>query len=96
MGTPIKIADMAKDLIKLSGFEPDVDIKIEYTGLRLGEKMFEELVTEGEGIIATSHEKIMVLHGTDCEMDFINEHIDIDVISQYEQFVFGKSFHHFT
>ena len=63
MGTPIKIDDMARDLIRLSGFEPDVDIKIEYIGLRPGEKLFEELITEGENIVPTRHEKIMVLKG---------------------------------
>jgi len=61
MGTPIKIADMARDLIKLSGKEPDLDIKIEYTGLRQGEKLYEELITEGEDVVPTNHEKIMVL-----------------------------------
>jgi FlaA1/EpsC-like NDP-sugar epimerase len=64
MGTPVRIADMACDLIRLSGFEPSVDIKIQYIGLRPGEKLCEELVTEGEGIAPTRHEKIMVLHGT--------------------------------
>jgi FlaA1/EpsC-like NDP-sugar epimerase len=61
MGTPVKIADMARDLIRLSGKEPDVDIKIVYTGLRDGEKLYEELITVGEDILPTSHEKIMVL-----------------------------------
>ncbi len=61
MGTPVKIADMARDLIRLSGKEPDVDIKIIYTGLRDGEKLYEELITEGEDILPTGHEKIMVL-----------------------------------
>jgi FlaA1/EpsC-like NDP-sugar epimerase len=61
MGTPVKIADMARDLIRLSGKEPDVDIKIIYTGLRDGEKLYEELISEGEGILPTNHEKVMVL-----------------------------------
>lgn len=61
MGTPVKIADMARDLIRLSGKEPDRDIKIVYTGLRPGEKLYEELITHGEGIVQTKHKKIMVL-----------------------------------
>jgi len=61
MGTPVKIADMARDLIRLSGKEPDRDIRIVYTGLRPGEKLYEELITHGEGIVPTKHEKIMVL-----------------------------------
>jgi FlaA1/EpsC-like NDP-sugar epimerase len=61
MGTPVKIADMARDLIRLSGKEPNKDIKIEYTGLRPGEKLYEELITYGEGIVPTEHEEIMVL-----------------------------------
>jgi FlaA1/EpsC-like NDP-sugar epimerase len=61
MGTPVKIADMARDLIRLSGKEPDRDIKIVFTGLREGEKLYEELITVGEGIVRTGHEKIMVL-----------------------------------
>ena len=61
MGTPVKIADLARDLIRLSGKEPDRDIKIVFTGLRPGEKLYEELITHGEGIVPTQHEKIMVL-----------------------------------
>ncbi|MCX5847535.1 MAG: nucleoside-diphosphate sugar epimerase/dehydratase [Deltaproteobacteria bacterium] len=61
MGTPVNIADMARDLIRLSGKEPDKDIKIIFTGLREGEKLYEELITVGEGIVPTEHEKIMVL-----------------------------------
>lgn len=76
MGTPIKIIDMARDLIRLSGFEPDVDIEIEYIGLRPGEKMYEELITEGEGIVQTSHEKIMVLKGMECDIEILNGNFD--------------------
>jgi FlaA1/EpsC-like NDP-sugar epimerase len=61
MGTPIKIAEMARDLIRLSGKEPDSDVKIIFTGLREGEKLYEELTSAGENIIPTVHAKIMVL-----------------------------------
>lgn len=61
MGEPIKIDQMARELIKLTGREPDREIEIRYIGLRAGEKLYEELITEGEGIVATHHEKIMVL-----------------------------------
>jgi len=61
MGTPVRIVDMARDLIRLSGREPERDIKIVFTGLREGEKLYEELITEGEGIVPTGHDKILVL-----------------------------------
>jgi FlaA1/EpsC-like NDP-sugar epimerase len=61
MGTPVKIANLARDLIRLSGKEPDQDIEIIYSGLRSGEKLYEELITQEEGIAKTPHEKIMVL-----------------------------------
>ena len=76
MGRPVKIVDMARDLIRLSGFEPDVDIKIEYVGLRPGEKLHEELITKGEGIIPTSHEKIMVLKAVWCDQNVLNGAIE--------------------
>ena len=55
------LAGGARDLIRLSGKEPDKDIEIVFTGLRPGEKLHEELITEGENIVPTAHEKIMVL-----------------------------------
>ncbi len=67
MGKPIRIADMARDMIRLHGFEPDRDIPIQYIGLRPGEKLYEELITEGEGIVQTSHEKIRVIRGRSCD-----------------------------
>lgn len=58
MGEPVKIIDLAKDLIRLSGFEPHVDIEIIYSGIRPGEKLYEELLTAEEGTQATKHDKI--------------------------------------
>lgn len=60
MGKPVKIVDLAKDLIRLSGFEPDVDIKIQFSGIRPGEKLYEELLTAEEGTSATKHTRIFV------------------------------------
>ncbi len=77
MGTSIKIDDMARDLIRLSGFEPEEDIKVEYIGLRPGEKLSEELIIEGEDIVPTTHDKIMALKGTECNLQLLNGKIDI-------------------
>ena len=60
MGESVKIVDLAKNLIKLSGFEPDIDIKIEFSGLRPGEKLYEELLMDEEGLIKTNHNKIFI------------------------------------
>ncbi len=59
MGAPVRIADLANDLIRLSGLEPGRDIKVIYTGLRPGEKLYEEVFFEGEGVESTSHPKIL-------------------------------------
>ena len=61
MGKSIKIDQMARDLIRLSGLEPEDDIPIVYTGLRPGEKLYEELQTQDENLIVTEHKKIMIL-----------------------------------
>jgi len=76
MGKSMRIVDLARDLIRLSGFEPDRDIPIKFTGLRPGEKLYEELITEGEGIVATNHEKVLVLKGTSCDRNILNAKID--------------------
>jgi FlaA1/EpsC-like NDP-sugar epimerase len=60
MGTPVRIADLATKMIQLSGLEPGKDIEIIYTGLRPGEKLYEELLAKKEDIIPTYHEKIMI------------------------------------
>ncbi len=60
MGEPVKIYDLAKNMIRLSGFIPERDIKIQFTGLRPGEKLFEDLFSEKEKLIKTHHEKILI------------------------------------
>ena len=59
MGKPVKIVDLARQLIELSGLRPDEDIEIEFIGLRPGEKLFEELSHSGENVTPTNHPKIM-------------------------------------
>jgi FlaA1/EpsC-like NDP-sugar epimerase len=76
MGKPIRILDMARDLIRLQGYEPEKDIPIQFIGLRPGEKLFEELITEGEGIVSTSHEKIMVLRGNSYDPGPIVKYVE--------------------
>ncbi|MBM4147694.1 MAG: polysaccharide biosynthesis protein [Lentisphaerae bacterium] len=61
MGQPVRIAAMARDLLRLSGMDPDREGSIVFTGLRPGEKLHEELITEGEGVAPTSHKGILVL-----------------------------------
>ena len=67
MGEPVSIDEMARNLIRLSGYRPDVDIKIEYTGLRPGEKLYEELLMDEEGMQETANQKIHI--GKPIEMD---------------------------
>ncbi len=67
MGEPVKIRVLAENLIRLSGFKPDEDIKIEYTGLRPGEKLYEELLLNEEGITKTDNKKIYI--GKPIEFD---------------------------
>lgn len=62
MGEPVKILDLARNLIRLSGYEPDKDIKIVFTGLRPGEKLYEELLMEEEGIQKTENDRIFIGH----------------------------------
>lgn len=60
MGKPVRILDLARDVIRLSGYEPDVDIEIQFSGMREGEKLFEELLTDAEATSATQHERIYI------------------------------------
>lgn len=76
MGKPVKIVDLAKDLITLSGLKPDEDIKIEFTGLRPGEKLYEELLMNEVALTSTEHDKIHVEKPMDIKMSFIEESIE--------------------
>ncbi len=76
MGEPVKIVDLARNLIKLSGYEPDEDIKIEFTGLRPGEKLFEELLLEEEGLQSTTNNKIFVAKPIYIDFDLLKREID--------------------
>jgi len=72
MGQPVKIVDLARNLILLSGLKPDEDIRIEFTGMRPGEKLYEELSTLLENTVASGHEKIRIFVGNgapECELD---------------------------
>ncbi|MEW6267178.1 MAG: nucleoside-diphosphate sugar epimerase/dehydratase [Thermodesulfobacteriota bacterium] len=76
MGRPIKILELVRDMIRLHGYEPDKDIKIEFIGLRPGEKLYEELITAGEGLVPTGHDKIMVLKGNAGDYNQLQDQIN--------------------
>jgi len=76
MGSPVRIADLAKRMIELAGFIPDEDIKIEYIGLRPGEKLYEELLNDKEKTLPTQHEKITVATVRQYQMDTVIGTID--------------------
>ena len=76
MGEPVKIYELAENLIKLSGFEPHKDIKIEVTGLRPGEKLYEELLMNEEGLTETKHQKIFIGRPGEFEFNDIERKID--------------------
>lgn len=73
MGEPVKIYDMAVNLIKLSGYEPNVDIGINVTGLRPGEKLYEEILMAEEGLQATKHDKIHIAEPMDIDMKRVEQ-----------------------
>jgi len=83
MGEPVKIVDLAKDMIKFSGLEPDRDIKIKFTGIRPGEKLFEELLTAEEGSCTTKHKRIFVAKPSLVDLSALGEGI-------LESFSFSK------
>lgn len=77
MGEPVKIYDLAKSLIELSGYKVGEDIEIEITGMRPGEKLYEELLMDEENLQETKHEKIFITESMDFTMDDIEEKLDM-------------------
>lgn len=75
MGKPVSIMDLARDMIKLSGFKPDEDIAIVFTGLRPGEKLFEEMLTAEEGTIASRHQKIFMAKMPEIDFNALQKNI---------------------
>ena len=84
MGSPVKIADLARNLIRLSGFKPDVDIKIEYTGLRPGEKLYEEKLMAEEGLKKTASELVHIGMPIPFETDTFLKQLDKLMIAAYQ------------
>lgn len=98
MGAPVKLYDMALQMIKLSGLKPEVDIKIVFTGLRPGEKLYEELLNDDENTLPTPHEKIRVAsirpcshevisHQIDTLMELTHQHVNVDMVRQMKVIV---------
>ena len=76
-GGPVKIYDLARKLITLSGFKPDEDIKIEFTGLRPGEKLYEELLLQEEGLKTTKNDKIFVAQPVFTDLALLRREIEV-------------------
>lgn len=76
MGEPVKIYDLAVSLIKLLGYEPNVDIPIEITGLRPGEKLYEEILMSEEGLTSTKHDKIFITKPMSITMEELDEKLE--------------------
>ena len=85
MGKPVRILDLAKNLIRLSGFEPDKEIAIKFTGLRPGEKLKEELLTDGEDVKSTGIGKVFCTEPEDMEASVLDQHV-----ARLEQFALAN------
>ena len=75
MGKPVKIVDLARRIIRLAGKEPDIDIKIKYTGLRPGEKLYEELLNDSENVMPTYHDKIMIAKVAEYDFEIVKQKV---------------------
>jgi FlaA1/EpsC-like NDP-sugar epimerase len=76
MGEPVRIVDLAENLIRLSGLEPYRDVPIRFTGLRPGEKLHEELMSRREGTVPTAVEKILIVQTTEPDVDALTQGLD--------------------
>ena len=85
MGEPVKIYDLAVSLIKLLGYEPNVDIPIQITGLRPGEKLYEEILMEEEGLEATKHDKIFISQPVHLEMKELEKKLKALAKLEYDE-----------
>ena len=88
MGQPVKISDLAKNMIRLAGYVPGKDIEIVYTGLRPGEKLYEELLNQKELTIPTTNEKILVAKVREYDFDEVAASIDQLILSAQEGKIF--------
>jgi FlaA1/EpsC-like NDP-sugar epimerase len=84
MGKPVKILDLARNMIRLAGYTPEKDIPIVFTGLRPGEKLYEELLNQKELTLPTSNNKIMIARVREFDFDAVNKQID-DLIETSKQ-----------
>ncbi|WP_255373509.1 nucleoside-diphosphate sugar epimerase/dehydratase [Chitinophaga sp. CF118] len=87
MGQPVKIAELAKKMIRMSGREPGKDIHVVYTGLRPGEKLYEELLNNAENTMSTYHEKIMIAKVREYDFVEVNDGIDQLILSAHQHYL---------
>jgi FlaA1/EpsC-like NDP-sugar epimerase len=87
MGKPVKIAELANKMIRMSGKEPGRDIHVVYTGLRPGEKLYEELLNNAENTMSTYHEKIMIARVREYDFVEVNEHIERLIESAQKHYI---------
>ncbi len=93
MGKPVKIVDLAKEMIRLSGFEPDKDIAIIFIGTRPGEKLFEEILTAEEGIVSTQNQKIFIAKMSQVDVTYLDQVLEYlqDIIYKKESVLLALS-----